>query len=165
MCCSCRDYNKSFPETFQTFFFQKCCCLREHIALLFICVFPCWTLLIWESFASVVMEVRVCVSVCACSWDTGRGGPYIDMLGIGSQLWRWGLIASYHSGCNVNLAARAAGVSAEQHGNSLPQDFPSGEVLRGQLVKGYTRRHSQGIFSCVKQRDKQSLRRILSRCV
>jgi len=33
-----------------------------------------------------------------------------------------GLIMS----CNVNPAARAAGVSAGRHGNSLPQELPSG---------------------------------------
>lgn len=31
---------------------------------------------------------------------------------------------SYHSGCNVNPAVSAAGVSAERHGNKLPQEFP-----------------------------------------
>lgn len=48
---------------------------------------------------------------------------------------------SYHSGCNVNPAVGAAGVSVEQHGNSLPQEFPSEEVRSGQVVKGDTSGH------------------------
>lgn len=46
------------------FFFLSCCCLRGHKALLFIYVFLCSTLLIWESFALVVTEVSESVCVC-----------------------------------------------------------------------------------------------------
>ena len=40
---------------------------------------------------------------------------------------------SYHSGCNVNPAVCAAGVSAEWHGNRLPQELPSEWVGGGSL--------------------------------
>lgn len=59
--------------------FYRCCWLTEHIALPFICVY---TLLIWESFVSIVMEVSVWVCVCAAE----RTAEEYHILSMGSQL-------------------------------------------------------------------------------
>lgn len=80
-----KDSDDRYSNKFQSYFLEMLLSGSTHSSAVYQC-FPCWTFLIWESFALVIMEVSVCI--CVRSWVKGTGVPNIAILRIGSSSFR-----------------------------------------------------------------------------
>lgn len=113
-----------------------------------------------SSFLSVFFSLGHCWSgkvlfhggqcVCECVQLRERQRSAIYWAEGVSYEGAWGLIVSYHCGCNVNPAVSAPGVSVEQQQRSWEQPPPGvsqwgrGAAYCG-LVRGDNSKHLQGI--------------------
>lgn len=119
--------------------FHICCWLREHTALHFICVFPSWTLLIWESFVSVLMEVRVCMWLCVLVGEKQRSTiHWAGGVNYGGAHW------SYHV-LSQRLQCKPCRCFCEAAWEQPLPGVSSGTHCG--LVKLFTSKHLQSIFA------------------